>query len=116
VGASQDLKEANDLARRMVGNFGMGTRLKTFYRTNDENPFLGRTLATSGSGYDSISEKTKEAFDNEVRQLVNQSFNEAVDMIESNRGSFLTLTRLLIDNTFLGGDFVVKYVEDNREE
>ena len=115
MGASQDLKEANDLARRMVGNFGMGTRLKTFYRNNEgsSEPFLGRRIA---SGDDSISEKTKEAFDNEVRQLVNQSFNEAVDMIESNRGSFLTLTRLLIDNTFLGGDFVVKYVEDNREE
>jgi len=53
VGAVQDLKQANSLAQRMIGNYGMGLQLETFYNDdvdNERNPFLGRSLSV-GSKY-----------------------------------------------------------------
>ena len=50
LGAQNDLKQANSLAKQMVGTYGMGDSLKTFYNENTDNargPFLGRSLATN---------------------------------------------------------------------
>jgi cell division protease FtsH len=58
VGAVQDLKQANSLAKRMIGNYGMGNKLEAFYNENvedDRNPFLGRSLSIG----DKYSENTK---------------------------------------------------------
>ena len=36
VGAIQDLRQANQLAHRMIGNFGMGKKLEPFFNKNSE--------------------------------------------------------------------------------
>jgi cell division protease FtsH len=75
-GAIQDLKQANSLAQRMIGNYGMGTALEVFYNENiDDNgaPFLGRSLGNNNK----YSEKTRELFDKEVLELVNNAYSEA---------------------------------------
>ena len=53
LGAVEDLRQANKLAQRMVGNFGMGDSLEVFYNedvNDDSNPFLGRSLTLGGGG------------------------------------------------------------------
>ena len=48
LGAVEDLRQANKLAKRMIGNFGMGNKLEVFFNEDigdDSNPFLGRSLA-----------------------------------------------------------------------
>ena len=48
LGAVEDLRQANKLAKRMIGNFGMGTQLEVFFNedvSDDSNPFLGRSLS-----------------------------------------------------------------------
>jgi len=52
VGAVQDLKQANSIAQRMIGNYGMGNQLETFYNENVEGRSLG--------ALDKYSDKTKE--------------------------------------------------------
>ena len=76
-GAVQDLKQANSLAERMIGNYGMGQDLQVFYNENvesDRNPFLGRSFAMG----DKYSEKTKEKMDNESLDLINDAYKEAI--------------------------------------
>ena len=84
LGAIQDLKQANELAKNMVGNYGMGNDLQVFYNEDIEssrNPFLGRSLA-SGMSY---SDKTKELFDKEVLDLVKGAYKEAYMLLKNNK-------------------------------
>ena len=109
LGAVQDLKQANSMARRMIGNYGMGEHLEVFFDENldsSRNPFLGRSLA-SGSVY---SDQTLESVDKESLRLVNEAYLEAVNILEQNRNSVLLLVNLLINGTTLSGETVRNFV------
>jgi len=100
LGATQDLKQANSLAQRMIGNFGMGNELEVFYNENldsDANPFLGRSLS-SGSKY---SDNTKFIIDKEALKLVVEAYNEAKNILSVNRKLFLTLVHTLNEKSIL---------------
>jgi len=105
VGAVQDLKQANSIAQQMIGNYGMGKQLETFYNENvgsSKNPFLGRSMAT---GY-KYSEKTKELMDKESIELVSQAYDEAKRILSENRDKIQTVVDLLMEkNTIYGKDF-----------
>ena len=98
VGAIQDLKQANGLAERMIGNYGMGDLLEPFYNKN-----IDTMLAQSG---DSYSDKTKEAIDKESMKLVNDALDEAKKIILENRSAIDLLVEQLIQNkTLYESDF-----------
>ena len=112
LGAIQDLKQANSLAQRMVGNYGMGEDLKVFYNENvesDRNPFLGRSF---GMG-DKYSEKTKEKMDNESLDLINNAYQEAIHMLQENKSKMNVLVKILLDSTTLSGKFIYDNLEDD---
>jgi cell division protease FtsH len=105
VGAVQDLKQTNSLAQRMIGNYGMGLKLETFYNEevdNERNPFLGRGLSV-GSKY---SQNTKEIFDKEALQLVKSAYSEAKTLLLDNKDIVDKLVQKLLDNEVLVGDDV----------
>lgn len=105
VGAVQDLKQANSIAQRMIGNYGMGKLLEPFYNENidsERNPFLGRSL---GSG-DKYSEKTKELMDTESLELVRNAYDEAKRILSENREKMdIIIYELLEKNTIYGKEF-----------
>jgi len=110
VGAVQDLKQTNSLAQRMIGNYGMGLKLETFYNEevdNERNPFLGRGLSV-GSKY---SQNTKEIFDKEALQLVKSAYSEAKTLLLDNKDIVDKLVQKLLDNKVLIGDDVKKIFE-----
>ena len=124
LGAQQDLKQANSLAKSMVGSYGMGNKLKTFYNENmdnSDNPFLCRSLATNGGMY---SEYIKDLFDKEVKQLVDEAYDYAFHIIHSNQHSINILSNILIQTTNMDGKFLSEYIRmkdinetsDNFEE
>jgi cell division protease FtsH len=100
MGAVQDLSQANSLAKRMIGNFGMGNKLEVFYNedVNDESsPFLGRSLS-SGEKY---SQNTKYIMDKESLELVKEAYQEALKFLSLNRIKLIEFTTLLQNNTIL---------------
>jgi len=98
VGAIQDLKQANSLAERMIGNYGMGEILEPFYNKNSD-PMLSRTG-------DSYSEKIKDYFDSESLTLVNQALDNAKTLLIENRDIIDSLVDELIkNNTIYGNEF-----------
>ena len=104
VGAVQDLKQANDLAKKMVGNYGMGTKLEVFYNNEMDNgtPFLGRSLSSGGGN----AESTKYDFDREVLSIINRAYEEAKKIITENKDIMETIVDdLLKDEIILGKDF-----------
>lgn len=112
VGAIEDLNTANKLAKRMIGNFGMGDKLEVFYNDDvDDNPFLGKSLALGGK----YSERTKYIMDEESLNLVREAYNEAKQILYTNIDSLLLFSELLKKNTILYDTDVIHYNYTNLE-
>ena len=100
LGAIQDLKQANSLAQRMIGNFGMGDKLEVFYNEDigdDTNPFLGRSLALG----DKYSEHTRFVMDKESLNLVKEAYSSAKLILQTNRVKLIEFANMLQNNTII---------------
>lgn len=100
LGANEDLNQANKLARRMIGNFGMGNKLEVFFNDNigdDSNPFLGRSLGVG----DKYSQYTKFVMDKETLQLVNEAYKEAKYILNNYYDKLVSFSELLKNNTIV---------------
>ena len=104
VGAIQDLKQANELAGRMVGNYGMGEILEPFYNKN-----IDPMLARSGDAY---SEKTKMLIDDESFKLVNEALNMAKQILIKNQDKLDILVEKLMEKTTL---YKSDFEEDDKD-
>ena len=109
LGAVQDLKTANQLAKSMIGNYGMGNELEVFYNENAESantPFLGRSLATG----DKYSEKTKEMIDFESLELVNEAYRESQKLLLEYKSELLKISNCLTNMNTISGEDVANIV------
>ena len=100
LGAIEDLRQANKLAQRMIGNFGMGEKLEVFFNedvSDETNPFLGRSLSV-GSKY---SQYTKYIMDRESLDLVKEAYSEAKNILSVYKDKLIELTGLLEKNTII---------------
>ena len=103
LGAIEDLRQANKLAKRMIGNFGMGEDLEVFFNediSDESNPFLGRTLSM-GEKY---SEHTKFIMDKESLELVQNAYKTAVELLTKHYDKLLYFSDLLIYKTVIYRD------------
>jgi len=100
LGAIQDLKQANGLAKRMIGNFGMGDKLEVFFNedvSDESNPFLGKSLAFG----DKYSEQTRLQMDKETLDLVKSAYSSAKEILEENRDKLIEFSELLQNSTVI---------------
>jgi cell division protease FtsH len=78
TGAESDIRQATSLARNMVGRFGM----------SDEIGFLA-VLPQDGNGsyagYSEVSEHTRQRIDEEMKRVVGEAHDEAVQLLSENR-------------------------------
>ena len=98
LGAIQDLKQANSLAKRMIGNFGMGDKLEVFFNENigDESYLnIGQSISI-GEKY---SDNTKNIMDRESLDLVKEAYMTAKEILEKNRWKLIFFSELLQNNT-----------------
>ena len=114
VGAVQDLKQANDLAKKMVGNFGMGNKLEVFFNEDvgSDTPFLGRSLSTGASN----SEYTKHEFDKEVLGIINEAYFLAKQYLNNHKDTMNTIVHTLLEKEILLGTDVTNIIKNNTSE
>lgn len=93
TGASNDLKQANSIARRYVSMFGMGKNIGLYDGNDSSQPFLGRNIATNN---DRLSEYSKQEIDNEIEELVKWAYEQTRSIIEKNSENFNLLTDMLV--------------------
>lgn len=109
TGATNDLKQANNIARKCISAYGLGKNIALYDGGDGGQPFLGRQMASENK----ISEYVKENIDKEVDELVNWGYNAAVEIIENNYETFIYLKDLLIIKRNLSEDdfnnVVLKY-------
>jgi cell division protease FtsH len=93
TGAQSDLKEATDIAEKMVAQWGMSAKVGPMYvDRGEEHPFLGRKL-TEGKSY---SEELAALMDQEIRGLVVAAESHAEEILTKHRESLERLAQALL--------------------
>src|SRR6185312_14838943 len=82
TGASSDIDQATKIARAMVTEYGMSSKLGAVrYGTEHGDPFLGRTMGTQAD----YSHEVAQIIDDEVRKLIEAAHTEAWEILTEYR-------------------------------
>ncbi len=110
TGASNDLQQVTRVARQMVTRFGMSDRLGavTLGRQNG-NVFLGRDIASDRD----FSNETAAAIDEEVKNLVDQAYRRAKEVLLNNRHILDKLADMLVDKETVDADELQEVLASN---
>jgi len=101
TGAGNDIKQATNLARKMVTEWGMSPELGPLaYGESDENPFLGRELSAHHATY---SGNTAKLIDDEIRRFVMSNYDKAKQLLVSNKEKLDLLAEALLDRETVDG-------------
>jgi len=99
TGASNDLDRATHLARDMVTEYGMSERLGPLkFGQRHGNPFLGRDIMEDRN----YSEDVATAIDEEVRSIMDQSYDRARDVLEQHRELMDRIVEVLLERETIG--------------
>ena len=93
TGASDDIKKATDLAKKMVMQFGMSSLGPVAFGHQQELIFLGRDFSSTPD----YSEETGKQIDAEIRKIINQAMDKAIDTLEKNRKTMDELAKTLLE-------------------
>ena len=94
TGASSDIKRATEIARGMVTEYGMSSKLGPVFLGTEHEVFLGRQFSQQNSGF---SEQVNEMIDSEVRSLLTQAYARAESILTEHRDQLDALAALLIE-------------------
>lgn len=94
TGASSDIKKATKVARKMVTRYGMSDNIGVInYDDDDDEVFIGRDLAHAKSH----SELVAGEIDKEVREIINDCYAKAKDIIAQNEEILHKCADLLLE-------------------
>jgi cell division protease FtsH len=113
TGAGNDIERATDIARKMVCEWGMSTRLgPVSFGKKDEQVFLGRDMAT----HKNYSEATAVEIDEEIRRIVDENYNRVIQLLNANVAILHRLSVELIEKENLSGDEVDRIITGAIQE
>ena len=94
TGASQDIKQATQIARAMVTQYGMSEKVGMIQYGGDENEvFIGRDLAHTKS----YGNEVADTIDSEVKRIIDECYQKARDIIRQSDYVLHACADLLIE-------------------
>jgi cell division protease FtsH len=103
TGASNDIERATGLARQMVTQYGMSQKLgPRAFGKKEELVFLGREIGEQRN----YSEAVAQEIDNEIRNLINEAYSVAREILVRHKDKLVTVSeRLIAEETIEGPVF-----------
>ena len=99
TGASQDIKQATQMARAMVTQYGMSDKVGLIhYGSDDDEVFIGRDLAHT-KGY---ADQTAALIDGEVKNIIDESYAKAKELLQEHMNVLHRCAQLLIEKEKIG--------------
>jgi len=103
TGASSDIMQATELARRMVTEWGMSDKLGPLrYNENQQEVFLGHAITQRQN----MSEDTAKLIDEEIRRIVTAGEKKAREVLAANRDKLDIITQALMEYETISGEEV----------
>ncbi len=110
-GAGNDIERATELARKMICSWGMSDKLGPLaFGKKNEEIFLGREI----SQHRDFSEKTAMIIDEEVRGIVERSYNNAEEILQANLDKLHNLATALLEHEILDSDEIDTIMHGER--
>ena len=101
TGASQDIKQATQIARSMVTQYGMSDKVGMIqYGSDDDEVFIGRDLAHTKSYGNGMAD----TIDSEVKRIIDDCYQKARSIIKEYEYVLHSCAGLLIEKEKLGQD------------
>lgn len=101
AGASNDLKQANSLARKFVSLFGLGKEVGLY----------DADALSSHYGSSKTSEHIKSKIDKEVKKLVNYALQCALNILMLNKENLKKIHKLLVTHTTITNDHLSENIQ-----
>ncbi len=106
-GASGDIKQATQLARSMVCEWGMSPLGMIAYGDNQDTVFLGREITRSHVH----SEETARKIDAEVKQIIDEQYTRAKSILVEHRAALDKIAQALLEHETLEGRHVQEVIQ-----
>jgi cell division protease FtsH len=102
TGASNDIMQATDLARKMVTEWGMSDKLGPLrYNDNQEEVFLGHAVTQKKN----VSEATAKVIDEEIRRIVDEADVQCREIVKEHTDELHAIANGLLEyETLTGAD------------
>jgi cell division protease FtsH len=106
-GAENDLQQATDLARKMVMSWGMSEKMGHLaLGGRREQVFLGEEIAQRRE----YSEQTAREIDLEIKRILDESYQRAVETLQEHRQGLEKLVQALVDREEIPGEEVKELI------
>lgn len=111
TGASQDIKQATQIAKAMVTKYGMSSTMgMVSYGDDQDEVFIGRDLAHARG----FSENTAAAIDQEVKAIIDECYQKAKAIICKYDYVLERCAKLLLEKEKIGNEEFVKLFEQEK--
>ncbi len=102
TGAQNDLHRVTNIARDMVKEYGMSDRLGPISYEKERRPlFIGAPGVSGGREY---SEETAQAIDEEVKKIIEGTYERVRTILQDQRNMLDQLAKLLLEKEVVEGD------------
>ena len=110
TGASNDLQRATDIAEQMVGTYGMSDILGPLaYDKQGGGQFLGG----NNNPRRELSDATAQAIDKEVRGLVDEAHEKALNILKNNLSLLEDISQKILEKEVIEGDDLIKMLSSS---
>ncbi|MBU4343951.1 MAG: ATP-dependent zinc metalloprotease FtsH [Desulfobacteraceae bacterium] len=113
TGAANDIRQATELAQKMVRSWGMSEELGPLsYAKGEEQIFLGREI----SQHRDYSEETAKKIDQEITNLINKAYNQAGNVLKEHIDILHKLAELLLEKETVKGSELDELIHSMKPE
>ena len=104
TGAANDLQRATALARNMISQYGMGKKLGLMTTAAVEHEYL------DGQAYMDCAQSTAAVVDQEVKQLLDESYADALNLLKEHRALLDEVAEFLLMKETITGEELMSFV------
>ena len=108
TGASNDIEKATQLARAMITTYGMSDKFGMMQLEQQTNRYLG------GNSTLTCSPETGREIDNEVRDIISQAYQKAVQLITEHEAEMHAAAEILLRKETITGEEFMKVLDKNN--